>query len=88
MKFRGLFRLPAIGSALSLALPCTPLHATEMKMQCQQSRSDGRILVANGDMLPTNAHFKILAYKPVKMDEDWTEGPCTIRIFTGPRDHS
>lgn len=67
------FTIAATGAQAQVA-------GAEMLMQCQQSRDDGRLLIANGSMLPKNWGFKILRYHPTEGDEFWTNGPCTIRL--------
>ena len=56
----------------------------EMQLECQQNTNDGRILVANGDMLPQGARYRVKTYRPTKNTGDgWTTGSCVLVITRG-----
>ncbi len=70
-----------VAVALSMVAFASAAHArSRMTMQCQQNTEDHRTLVANGDMLPAGATYKILRYKPVRRDGIWTYGPCELEL--------
>jgi hypothetical protein len=57
-----------------------PTPGLQMTMQCQQNLSDGRLLIADGRLLPAGAHFKITHYHPEAVGDGWTHGECEITI--------
>jgi hypothetical protein len=58
-----------------------PTPGLQMTMQCQQNLLDGRILVADGRLLPAGAQFKITHYRPNgPYGNGWTRGECEITI--------
>ena len=67
-----------------IALPC--IAATqppiEMVIGCQQSLSDGRILV-DGRMLPVDARYVVRQYRPQRSEGGWSHGECRIAITKG-----
>jgi len=63
--------------ALPYAVAAQPM---QMNMECQQNTDDGRLLVANGNMLPANARFRITQYRPTRREDGWTFGPCTVVV--------
>jgi len=54
----------------------------KMTIPCQQSLSDGRILV-DGTLLPSGARYKVLSYKPKTSDNGWSSGECVLDITKG-----
>ena len=73
--------------ATALVFVATPALAApapiEMVMACQQSLSDGRILVSNGNLLPPNARYVIKRYTPKGQDNGWSHGECVLSVTKG-----
>ena len=54
--------------------------SARMKTICQKNLSDGRILVVDGRVIPDNATFKVIKYRPKSRDSVWSTGPCIIAV--------
>jgi hypothetical protein len=55
-----------------------------VKMNCQKSLSDGRILVANAHALPTGSKFKIVGFQATESANGWSTGPCLLDVTPKP----
>ncbi len=69
-----------------LFLTASAEAGTKMTMQCQQNLSDGRVLVSDGTLLPENARFKVLSYKPARKSDGWSYGTCVLDVTQGAVD--
>ncbi len=52
----------------------------KVKTICQKNLREGRILVKDGRILPDNARFRIVAYKPTSRDGIWSSGSCVVVV--------
>jgi hypothetical protein len=65
--------------ALLLVLGTGAEAGIRVKTTCQKNIGDGRILVEDSSVLPSETStFKVLKFKAARTDGDWAYGPCLL----------
>ena len=71
-------------TACLLVNPIAASAAGLLFTSCQKNLSDGRVLIQDFTVLPSDdATFRVLKFQATKREGDWSTGPCIIEV-TGP----